>query len=162
VSKKPSGAKPEPEEKVLLRNKKARHDYFVEDTIEAGIVLLGSEVKSLREARVVATDAYVFIKNGEAFLSQLQITEYPWANRWNHEPKRDRKLLLHRREIDKLEEASSQQGYTLLPLELYLKKGRIKALIGLCRGKKLHDKRATERKRDAEREMAAAVRRARK
>ena len=150
------------EEKVLLRNKKAHHDYFVEESVEAGIVLLGSEVKSLREARVVATDAYVFIKNGEAFLSQLQIAEYPWANRYNHEPKRDRKLLLHRKEIDKLEAASAQQGYTLLPLQLYLKNGRVKALIGVCRGKKQHDKRDTEKKRDAEREIASALRRSRK
>jgi SsrA-binding protein len=165
VSAKPTARKGESKEeieKVLLRNKKARHDYFVEDTVEAGMVLLGSEVKSLREARAVMTDAYVFVKNGEAFLSQLQITEYPWANRWNHEPKRERKLLLHRREIDKLGEAAQQQGYTLLPLEIYLKRGRIKALIGVCRGKKLHDKRATEKRRDAEREMAAAMRRARR
>ena len=147
---------------MLLRNKKARHDYFVEDSVEAGIALLGSEVKSLREARAVLTDAYVFVKHGEAFLSQLQISEYPWANRWNHEPKRDRKLLLHRREIDKLDEAASRKGYTLLPLEIYLKQGRIKALVGVCRGKKQHDKRETERRRDAEREMAAAVRRARR
>ena len=162
MSNKPSAQKGEPEVKVLLRNKKARHDYFVEDSIEAGLVLLGSEVKSLREARAVMTDAYVFVKNGEAFLSQLQITEYPWANRWNHEPKRDRKLLLHRREIDKLDEAAAQKGYTLLPLEIYLKGGRIKALIGTCRGKKQHDKRATEKRRTAEREMASAMRRARK
>jgi SsrA-binding protein len=162
VSKKKAAPEQTGETKVLLRNKKARHDYFVEDSIEAGAVLLGSEVKSLREARAVMTDAYIFVKNGEAFLSQLQITEYPWANRWNHEPKRDRKLLLHRREIEKLGEASAQQGYTLLPLEIYLKKGRIKVLVGVCRGKKLHDKRETERRRTAEREMQAAVRRARK
>ncbi len=149
------------EQKVLLRNKKARHDYHVEDTLEAGVVLLGSEVKSLREARAVMTDAYVFIKNGEAFLSQLQITEYPWANRWNHEPKRDRKLLMHRREIAKLEEASARDGYTLLPLEIYLKKGRIKVMVGVCKGKKLHDKRATEKLRTAKREMDAAIRRSR-
>jgi SsrA-binding protein len=154
--------KKEPEEKFLLRNKKARHDYFIEDSIEAGLVLVGSEVKSLREQKAVMTDAYVFIKNGEAWLSQLQITEYAWANRWNHTPKRDRKLLMHRREIDKLDEAAARKGYTLLPLEIYLKKGRIKALIGLCRGKKQHDKRQVERKRDAEREMDAAIRRARK
>jgi SsrA-binding protein len=153
---------PESEEvKVLLRNKKARHDYHVESTLEAGVSLVGSEVKSLREAKVVASDAYVFIKNGEAWLSQLSISEYPWANRYNHNPKRDRKLLLHRREIDKLDEASARQGYTILPLEIYLKKGRIKVLIGLCKGKQAHDKRHDQKKKDAEREMAAAVRRAR-
>ncbi len=162
---KPSARKADSEEeveKVLLRNKKARHDYFVEDTVEAGAVLQGSEVKSLREARAVMTDAYVYVKNGEAWLSQLQITEYPWANRWNHAPKRERKLLMHRREIERLGEAAQQQGYTLLPLEIYLKRGRIKVLVGLCRGKKLHDKRATEKRRDAEREMQAAMRRSRK
>lgn len=156
--RKPKAGKDGEPEKVLLRNKKARHDYNVEDSYEAGLVLLGSEVKSLREARAVMTDAYVFVKNGEAFLSNLQITEYPWANRWNHAPKRERKLLLHKREIEKLEEANTRAGYTLLPLEIYLKNGRIKANIGVCKGKKVHDKRATEKKRDAEREMAAAVR----
>jgi SsrA-binding protein len=104
------------------------------------------------------TDAYVYIKDGQAFLAQLSITEYPWANRYNHAPKRERKLLLHKREIGKLDEAVARQGYTILPLEIYLKKGRIKVLIGVCKGKKQHDKRATEKKRDAEREMQSAVR----
>ena len=149
-------------EKVLLRNKKARHDYAIEEQLEAGVSLLGSEVKSLREARAVMTDAYIYVKNGEAWLSQLQITEYPWANRFNHEPKRERKLLLHRREIDKLDEASSRDGYTLLPLELYLKNGRVKVMVGVCKGKKEYDKRQTEKRRTADREMAAAIRRARK
>ena len=153
--------KDDEEVKVLLRNKKARHDYHVEQTLEAGVSLVGSEVKSLREGKVVASDAYVFIKNGEAFLSQLSITEYAWANRYNHAPKRDRKLLLHRKEIDKLDEASARQGYTILPLEIYLKKGRIKVLIGLCKGKQDHDKRQSSKERDAKREMAAAIRRAR-
>ena len=103
---------------------------------------------------------YVFVKDGEAWLSQLQITEYPWANRWNHAPKRERKLLLHRKEIDKLDEAVARQGYTILPLELYLKRGFIKVLVGVCRGKKVHDKRASEKERDAKREMQAATRRA--
>jgi SsrA-binding protein len=147
------------EVKVLLRNKKARHDYFVEWTVEAGIVLQGSEVKSLREARAVMSDAYAMVKNGEGWLINLQITEYPWANRWNHEPKRDRKLLLHHREIGKLEEAAAQQGYTLLPLEIYLKSGKIKALIGVCKGKKLYDKRQDQKRRDAQREVEAALRR---
>ncbi len=154
--------KPATEEKVLLRNKKARHDYFVEDSLEAGIVLMGSEVKSLREARGVISDAYVFVKNGEAFLSQLQVAEYPWANRYNHQPKRERKLLLHKKEIAKLDEASAREGYTILPLEIYLKKGLVKVTVGICKGKKQHDKRATEKKRDADREMQAAIRRTRK
>ena len=145
--------------KVLLRNKKARHDYFVERTIEAGLVLQGSEVKSLREAKAVMSDAYAMINNGEAWLVNFQVTEYPWANHWNHAPKRDRKLLLHRREIDKLEEASSQAGYTLLPLEVYIKNGRIKVLIGVCKGKKQYDKRQDQKKKDAQREVEAALRR---
>ena len=155
-------AKQKEDVKVLLRNKKARHDYFVEDTYEAGVALLGSEVKSLREARAVMSDAYIFVKEGQAWLSQLSITEYPWANRYNHAPKRDRRLLLHRKEIDKLDEASARQGYTLLPLEIYLKGGRIKVLLGVCKGKQQHDKRATQKKKDADREMQAAIRKARK
>jgi SsrA-binding protein len=153
--------KPAPDEevKILLRNKRARHDYFVEDSFEAGLVLAGSEVKSLREARGVLSDAYAMVRNGEAWLINLQVTEYPWANRWNHEPKRDRKLLLHRREIEKLDAATTTKGYTLLPLELYLKKGRIKVLIGVCRGKKQYDKRHEQRRREAEREVAAAIKR---
>jgi SsrA-binding protein len=145
--------------KVLLRNKKARHDYFVERTIEAGLVLQGSEVKSLREAKAVMSDAYAMINNGEAWLVNFQVTEYPWANHWNHAPKRDRKLLLHRKEIEKLDEASSQAGYTLLPLEVYIKKGRIKVLIGVCKGKKQYDKRQDQKKKDAQREVEAALRR---
>jgi SsrA-binding protein len=144
---------------VLLRNKKARHDYFVEDSLEAGLSLLGSEVKSLREARAVISDAYVMVRHGEAWLVNMQVTEYPWANRWNHEPKRDRKLLLHRREIDKLDEATAQAGMTALPLEVYLKKGRIKVLVGICKGKKHYDKRQEARRRDAAREVEAALKR---
>jgi SsrA-binding protein len=147
------------EVKVLLRNKKARHDYFVEDSMEAGLSLLGSEVKSLREARAVISDAYVMVRHGEAWLVNMQVTEYPWANRWNHEPKRDRKLLLHRREIDKLDEATAQAGMTALPLEVYLKKGRIKVLVGICKGKKHYDKRQEARRRDAAREVEAALKR---
>jgi SsrA-binding protein len=146
--------------KVLLRNKKARHDYFVERTIEAGLVLQGSEVKSLRAAKAVMSDAYAMINNGEAWLVNLQVSEYSFATHWGtHAPKRDRKLLLHRKEIDKLQEASSQAGYTLLPLEVYLKKGRIKVLLGVCKGKKQYDKRQDQKKKDAQREVEAALRR---
>jgi len=145
--------------KVLLRNKKARHDYFVEWTVEAGVSLQGSEVKSLREAKAVMSDAYATVKNGEAWLINMQVTEYPWDNRWNHVPKRDRKLLLHRKEIDKLESASSQQGYTLLPLEVYLKQGKIKVLLGVCKGKKQYDKRQDQKRKDAARDVEAALRR---
>ena len=145
--------------KVLLRNKKARHDYFVEWTVEAGVVLVGSEVKSLREAKAVMSDAYAMVKNGECWLINMQITEYPWANRWNHEAKRDRKLLLHKKEIGKLEEASAQKGYTLLPLEVYLKQGKIKVQVGVCKGKKQYDKRQDQKRKDADREVEAAMRR---
>jgi SsrA-binding protein len=147
--------------KVLLRNKRARHDYFVEWSVEAGVSLQGSEVKSLREAKAVMSDAYATVKNGEAWLINMQITEYPWANRWNHEPKRDRKLLLHRKEIEKLDAASSQQGYTVLPLEVYLKQGKIKVLLGVCKGKKQYDKRQDQKRKDAAREVEAALRRQR-
>src|SRR6185369_17541304 len=123
-SKTPSkAAKKDDEVKVLLRNKRARHDYFVEQTMEAGMVLTGSEVKSLREARAVISDAYVMVRNSEAWLINLQVQEYAWANRFNHLPKRDRKLLLHRREIEKLDEATAEKGMTALPLEIYLKNG---------------------------------------
>jgi SsrA-binding protein len=152
-------AEPDDQVKVLLRNKRARHDYFVEDTVEAGLVLQGSEVKSLREARAVLSDAYVQVRRGEAWLSQMSITEWPFASHFNHPPKRERKLLLHRREIDKLDAAVAQKGYTILPLEVYLKRGRIKVLLGVCRGKKLYDKRQDARRRDAEREVESALKR---
>ena len=147
------------EKKVLLRNKKARHDYFVEEELEAGIALQGSEVKSLREAKGVISDAYVMVRHGEAWLINLQIAEYAWANVFNHAPKRDRKLLLHRREIDKLEERTAQAGMTALPLEVYLLKGKIKVLVGVCRGKKVYDKRQDQKRKDAAREVEAALKR---
>jgi SsrA-binding protein len=147
------------EVKVLLRNKKARHDYFVEETMEAGMVLTGSEVKSLRDARGVISDAYVMVRHGEAWLVNLQVSEYLFANRWGHAPKRDRKLLLHRREIDKLDEATSEAGMTALPLEIYIKSGFLKVLVGICKGKKTYDKRQEQRKKDAAREVEAALKR---
>jgi SsrA-binding protein len=142
------------EVKVLVRNKKARHEYFVERTIEAGIELRGSEVKSLRDGRASMSDAYALARDGQMYLVQLQINEWPFANYFQHDPKRERRLLLHKREIDELGNAVQAKGYTLLPLELYLKGGRVKVQLGLCKGKQLHDKRATERERDAKREIA--------
>jgi len=150
---------PPDDKKVLARNKKAYHDYFVEDTIEAGVVLVGSEVKSLREAKLVISDAYVMVKTGEAWLLNMQVAEYPWANRWNHEPKRDRKLLMSKRQIEKMGESIIRSGYTALPLEVYLKKGRVKVLVGICRGKKQHDKRQDQKNKDAKREIESAMRR---
>lgn len=148
-----------PDKKVLVENRRARHDYFVEDTLEAGLVLQGSEVKSLRDARAQMADAYAMVRNGEAWLVNLNISEYPWANRWNHAPRRDRKLLLHRREIEKLDAATAQKGYTILPLELYLRGGTIKVLLGVCKGKQLHDKRQDAKEKQAKRDVEAALKR---
>jgi SsrA-binding protein len=140
--------------KVLLRNKRARHEYFIEETIEAGIVLMGSEVKSLRAGRAELTDAYAAVVGNEAFLNQMQISEYAFANQFGHAPKRVRKLLLHRKEIQKLNDAVHRAGYTLLPLEVYLKAGKIKVLLGVAKGKQQHDKRQDQREREAKVDMA--------
>jgi len=148
--------------KVLARNKRVRHDYHVERTLEAGIALRGSEVKSIRDARVTMSDAYAGPHNGELWLHQLQINEWPFAHHFQHEPKRDRKLLVHRREMEDLIDASQAKGYTLLPLELYLKRGKVKVLLGVCKGKQQHDKREASKERDAQREMDRAMRSARK
>lgn len=148
-----------PEKKTLVENRRARHDYFVEDTVEAGVVLQGSEVKSLRDARAQMADAYAMVRNGEAWLVNLNISEYPWANRWNHAPRRDRKLLLNKKEIERLDAASTREGYTLIPLELYLAKGRIKVLVGVCKGKQTHDKRQDAREKQAKRDVEAALKR---
>ena len=147
------------EKKTLVENRRARHDYFVEDTVEAGLVLLGSEVKSLRDARAQMADAYAMVRNGEAWLVNLNISEYPWANRWNHAPRRDRKLLLKKREIEKLDQATTREGYTILPLELYLSKGKIKVRLGVCKGKQTHDKRQDAREKQAKRDVDAALKR---
>lgn len=146
--------KNDPGHKVLLRNKRARHEYHIEETVEAGMVLLGSEVKSLRAGRAELGDAYASIDNGEAFLHQMQISEYAFANQFGHAPKRARKLLLHREEIQHLKESTERAGYTLLPLELYLKNGKMKVLLGLGKGKKLYDKREDQKAREAKIDMA--------
>ncbi len=140
---------------TIALNKKARHDYTVEDTFEAGIVLEGWEVKSLREGRVQMTDTYVMVKDGEIYWLGGQITPLLSASTHvNPEPTRSRKLLLHRREIDKLIGAVDRKGYTLVPLKMYWSKGRAKLQIGLARGKKEHDKRAADKERDWDREKA--------
>ena len=131
--------------KVLLRNSRARHDYFIEDTIEAGLVLVGSEVKSLRDGKASLGEAYAKVEAGEAFLFDMQVSEWAFANRFNHAPRRPRKLLLHKAEIKKLDEATSLKGYTLLALEVYLLHGKIKVLIGLGKGKKQFDKREDQK-----------------
>ena len=147
-----------PEIHSIARNKRARHDYHILETFEAGLVLQGTEVKSLREGKANISDAYGIVKDGEAFLLNLHISPYERGGYSNHEPARTRKLLLHRKEIRRLIGAVERQGLTLVPLELYFKNGVAKVALALGKGKKLHDKRDTERTRDAEREMARAVR----
>ena len=147
----------------MIVNRKARHDYFIEETIEAGLVLTGSEVKSLREGRANLVDSFARISRGEAFITNVHISPYDPAHRANHEPTRSRKLLLHRLEIDRLEGKLKQKGLTLIPLRIYFNaRGRAKIELGLGRGKKLHDKRQSIKEREAKRETARAMRADRK
>ncbi len=140
-------------EKLICQNRKAFHNYFVEESVQAGISLLGSEVKSLREGKVNLGDSYGDIKGGEVFLVDAHISPYPQANRLNHNPLRTRKLLLHKREIRRLIGKVEQRGYTLIPLKLYFVDGRAKVDLALAKGKKLFDKRETLKKKTMEREM---------
>ena len=140
-------------EKLICRNKKAFFNYFIEETYKAGISLLGSEVKSLREGRVNVGDSYGDIKKGEVFLVDTHISPYPQANRMNHDPLRTRKLLLHKKEIKRLIGKVEQRGYTLIPLRFYFVNGKVKVDLGLAKGKKLFDKRETLKKKTTEREM---------
>src|SRR5881296_2748558 len=140
-----------PDIQSIARNKRARHDYHILDTWEAGLVLTGTEVKSLREGKANISDAYGIVKDGEAFLLNLHIAPYARGGYVNHDPTRTRKLLLHRKEIRRLIGAVEREGLTLVPLELYFKKGVAKVALALGKGKKLHDKRETERQRDADR-----------
>ena len=143
---------------TIALNKKARHDFFIEDRFEAGIVLQGWEVKSLREGRIQIVDAHVFLKNGEAFVSNLLITPLLTASTHIHpEATRVRKLLLHRSEINKLIGAVERKGYTMVPTALYWKHGKVKIEIGLAKGKQMHDKRATEKDRDWKRDKARVM-----
>ena len=145
------------EEKVLAANRAVFHNYHISDKYEAGVALTGTEVKSAMDGRVQLKEAYVGVKDGEAWLFNAHISPYSHGNRENHEPLRTRKLLLHKREISRLDEASARQGMTLVPTRLYLKNGRIKVEVGLARGKKLYDKRETEMKRTVERETRAQL-----
>lgn len=144
--------------KVIAQNKKARHDFFIEDTYEAGIVLTGTEIKSIRAGRVNLRDSYAGIRDGEAYLFNMHISTYEQGNRYNHEPLRTRKLLLHREQIRKLIGLTKQQSYTLVPLRLYLKGGFCKVEIGLAKGKKNYDKRETLKQKDAKRDVERALR----
>jgi len=144
---------------VVARNRKARHEYFVEDTLEAGIVLAGSEVKSLRDGRANIADSYAAEKGGELFLMNAHIPEYAGANRFGHETRRPRKLLLHRRQINRFMGAVGREGKTIVPLSLYFdERGRAKVELALVRGKKAHDKRATMREREWQRDKERVMR----
>src|SRR5687767_1482668 len=145
------------EEKALASNRAAFHEYHILDKYEAGIALTGTEVKSVLGGRVQLKEGYVAIRDGEAWLFNAHISPYSHGNRENHEPLRTRKLLLHRREISRLDEAAAKQGMTLVPTQLYLKNGRIKIEVGVARGKKLFDKREAELKRTVERETRAQL-----
>jgi SsrA-binding protein len=140
--------------KVIAQNKKARHDYFIEESFETGIVLSGTEVKSIRLGKVNLKDSYAIVKEREVFLSNMYISPYEQGNIFNKDPMRDRKLLLHRFQINKLLGFIMQKGLTLVPVQLYFKKGRVKVQLGVGRGKKLYDKREDIANRDAKREIA--------
>ncbi|PLT29051.1 SsrA-binding protein SmpB [Peribacillus deserti] len=144
--------------KLISNNKKAYHDYFIEETYEAGIVLQGTEIKSIRAGRVNLKDSYARVQNGEMYLYSMHVSPYEQGNRYNHDPERPRKLLLHKREIDKLFGETKEQGYALLPLKVYLKNGFAKVLIGLGKGKKQYDKREDAKKKEAKREIERAFR----
>jgi SsrA-binding protein len=146
-------------QKLIAQNKKARHDYHIDDTFEAGLVLVGTEVKSLRAGRATLGDGFVDIDAGEAWLHGVHIPEYSQGTWTNHAARRKRKLLLHKTEIDKLERKISEKGFTIVPLSLYFKDGRAKVEIGLARGKKEYDKRHSLAERQANREKVDAVQR---
>ena len=155
-------AKADSPEKLIASNKKALHDYFVVQKFEAGIALTGTEVKSLRAGRANLKDSYVILKDGEAFLFGTHISPYTHGNLENHDPERTRKLLLHRRELEKLKKETTEKGLTVVPLRLYFRGARVKAEIAVVRGKRQFDKRDTEKKREADRETAAAIKSARR
>ena len=146
------------DDRVVATNRRARHEYEILETFEAGLVLRGTEVKSLRTGQVNFKDSYATVRNEELWLLGCHISPYSHGTDANHDPERDRKLLLHRREIIRLTGKIAERGLTVVPLKLYFKKGRAKIEIGLARGKKLHDKRATLRERETRREMDRAVR----
>ena len=143
--------------KLIAQNKKARHDYTIVDTVEAGIVLQGTEIKSIRNSRINLKDGFVRIRNGEAFLVNVHISPYEQGNIFNHDPLRTRKLLLHKKQIDKLYGEMKQQGMSIVPLKVYLKDGYAKVLIGLAKGKKQYDKRESLKRKDQERQIARVM-----
>ena len=144
-------------EQSVCVNRQARHNYFIDEIYEAGLVLVGSEVKSLREGKANLKDGFARIQRGEAFLLNTHISPYSGANQFNHEPTRARKLLLHAREIERLTGKTKERGFTLVPLRLYFKNGRAKVELGLARGKKLYDKRETLKRKEAQREVERSI-----
>ena len=144
--------------KIIAQNKKAFHDYFVEERVECGVVLFGTEVKSIRLGRVNLKESWAQVRRGEVWVEGMHISPYEQGNIFNRDPLRGKKLLLHKAEIRKLDAFVMRQGYTLVPLELYLKEGRVKMELGVCRGKQLHDKRDAMAKRDSDREIRRALR----
>jgi SsrA-binding protein len=159
---KPKGPRPQKSQKsdeikVLAKNRRARHEYHVDETLEAGLVLAGSEVKSIRAGKVTLVDAFAEVDKGEAWLHQVDIGVYGFAHARNHEPRRRRKLLLHRKEIDRLAGKVREKGYTLVPLSLYEKQGRVKVELALVHGKQEWDKRDDQRKRESQREIDRAM-----
>ena len=144
--------------KIAIQNRRARHEYFVEDRVEAGLVLSGTEVKSLRKGRGNLQDSYIQIREGEAFVLGFHISPYEQGNIFNRDPLREKKLLLHKAEIRKLQAQVMRDGYTLIPLSVYFSKNRAKLEVGVCKGKKLYDKRAAAKGKDDAREMERAFR----
>ncbi|MDR2798406.1 MAG: SsrA-binding protein SmpB [Treponema sp.] len=140
--------------KIIAINRKARHDYSVDDTYECGIELLGTEVKSFRDGKISFPDAWAEVMQGEVWLRSLKIAENPFSSIFNHDPDRKKRLLLHREEIKRISRKVNEKGYTLIPLSFYFKHGRVKVELGLCKGKKAYDKRADIRERDVKRDLA--------
>ncbi|MGO8998387.1 MAG: SsrA-binding protein SmpB [Polyangiaceae bacterium] len=145
------------DEKLIVKNRRAFFDYFIEDQYEGGLVLVGSEVKSMRAGHVDIVDAFASVDGGEMWLKQLYVAPFVQAKAFPHEPRRSRKVLLHKREIEEIDKAIARGGYTLIPLRLYFKHGRAKVELGLAKGKKLHDKRAEISRKTDERETRAAI-----
>jgi len=154
--------KTEPGHKLIATNKKAFHEYIILEKLEAGVSLVGTEVKSIREGRINLKDSYAHIREGEAFLFNCHISPYTHGNRQNHEPTRTRKLLLQRKEIRKLIGKTQEKGLTLVPIRVYLKRGLVKIELALVRGKKLYDKRETEKRKETDREARAAMKHGRR
>lgn len=145
------------ESKTIAQNRKAYHDYFVLETYEAGIELFGTEIKSIRAGRVNLKDSFCSVDDGEMYAIGMHISPYEQGNRFNRDPMRKKKLLLHKKEINKLFAESQQQGLSIIPLQLYIRKGRAKLQIGLCKGKKMYDKRAVQAKKDSDRAIERAM-----